>query len=414
MRRLTDRQLRQAKPRAAVYELADGNGLALRVTPSGVKSWALRYRTAGGDRRRIKIGRYPDVALATARRRAAELRDGVAAGADPQGERVAARSAMRLVDLVGAQGDEGWYLSQHVRTAGRIAKAKTDKGIANDRSAFGKYLRGRRSLLRKRVAEVTVADLNRIKQQAPPSTWRKLRNALVVCFRHAEELGEIPAGVNPALRTKANADVRRERFLSPAERRRLSSALDEAEKIGPRKAGGYGMGIVRALRLLELTGCRRGDVLSVRWEHVDTRGAVLRLATSKTGPREVPLTPQALAFLEAERRAGGVTRVRGLVCATREGQPIHPNNVTRAWSRIRQKAKLDGADGKPAVRLHDLRHSWASDAVSAGVPLYIVGKVLGHSQPSTTARYSHLHDEALRDGLQRAGEAIDRARGGRR
>ena len=97
---------------------------------------------------------------------------------------------------------------------------------------------------------------------------------------------------------------------------------------------------------------------------------------------------------------GGATRATGFVCATR--RPMHPTqrNVERAWRAIREIAKLDGEDGKPASRLHDLRHSWASDAVSAGVPLYVVGAVLGHA---------HLHDAAIRDGLEKAGAAIEHA-----
>jgi len=107
-----------------------------------------------------------------------------------------------------------------------------------------------------------------------------------------------------------------------------------------------------------------------------------------------------------------VGTLRGLVCPDRNGRRLAANNVERAWRALRVAAGLDGADGKPALRLHDLRHSWASDAVSAGVPLYVVGAVLGHRQPSTTARYAHLHDAAIRDGLAKAGAAIERASNG--
>lgn len=409
---LTDADCRAAKPQAKRYELdADGAGLRLRVTPNGVRVWTLRYRNAAGEQRRAKLGVYPDIKLGEARKRAATARDRIRNGEDPNADKEAAREALRMVDLFGRDDEQpGWYLKTYVTTAGKLGTAKTDKGIANDRSYISKHLRLRAALMRKRVDEVTLGELNRIKAATTPSTWRKVRNILIVGFRHAEEIGAIAPGSNPALRTNAAMDAKRERYLTPDERARLDAALGRAEEIGPAmkgvargEAGGLSSHLVRVVRLLALTGMRRGEVLALRWEHIDWRHHQLRLPTSKTGARDVPLSPQAIAYLRAEQQRDGATRVVGLVCCTSEGHPIHPENVSRAWHSIRTAAGLG------ALRLHDLRHSFASDAVSAGVPLYVVGKALGHSQPNTTARYSHLHDAAIREGLAKAGAAIQSA-----
>lgn len=401
--------------RAELWDTASP-GLHLVITPAGAQTFYLKYR-ANGTQRKVKLGAYGTaLTIDQARREAAKKRGDVAKGADPQAERKANRDAMRMVDLFGdGEGEDpkerkytGWYLGTYVWTAGKLGTAKTEKGIANDRSYVKKHLRSRKRLMGKRVDAVTIADLNKIKAETTPSTWRKLRNILLVAFRHAEESGAIAPGSNPVLKTKASTDAKRERFLTPDERKRLDAAMTDLEKLGPeglRKnddgtwTGGLSKHLVRALRLLVLTGMRRSEVLKLQWQAIDWRASVLRIV-GKTGPRVVPLTPQALAYLKAEKGKGA--RI-GLVCCTGDGGEIHPENVSRAWQSVRKAAKLE------KVRLHDLRHSWASDAVSAGVPLYVVGKALGHTQPNTTARYSHLHDEAVREGLAKAGAAIEAA-----
>ena len=391
-------------------------GLHLLITPGGAATYYVKYRAAGVQRK-VKLGTTAALSADEARSEAKKVVGAVAKGADPQAAKQADRQALRMVDLFGDDTHDGWYLATYVKTAGKLGTAKTDKGIANDRYAIAKHLRSRRALMSKRVADVTVADLNRIKADLPASAWRKLRNILVVGFRHAEESGSLPAGSNPAARTRAATDAKRERYLTPEERQALEAALQTAAQIGPEAKGvargtrgGLSPHLVRAIRLLALTGMRRGDVLALRWEWIDWQRGLIKLPTSKTGARDVPLTPQALAYLK--RQKGTVARV-GLVCCTTEGKPIHPENVERAWQSVRELAKLDGRDGKPAARLHDLRHSWASDAVSAGVPLYVVGAVLGHRVPTTTARYAHLHDHAVRAGVKAAGAAIERATSGR-
>lgn len=413
VQRLTHAQCLAAKPRDRVYELVDGGGLSLCIEPSGTRTWRLRYRVAG-RRKRVCLGNFPDVKLTGARAEAARLRGNIAHGGDPAAERMAERAAMRMADLFGAQDDEGWYLTTYVRGAGRLSTGKTEAGIASDRYRIGKHLRGRPALMAKPIAEVTPADLDRIKREVSPGTWRQLRAILRVAFAHAVSIGVI--ATNPVERVKAVAARKAQRFLAHGERRRLDAALAEAEQIGPAAEGGLSASLVRLFRLLALTGMRLGEGLSLRWEWIVWQHSVINLPTSKTGAKPVPLTEQALAFLQREHDAAAagleVGTLRGLVCPDRNGRRLAANNVERAWRALRGAAGLDGVDGKAALRLHDLRHSWASDAVSAGVPLYVVGAVLGHRQPSTTARYAHLHDAAIREGLAKAGAAIERASNG--
>lgn len=401
---LTDADVKRAKPEDREYALRDDAcpGLQLRVKPSGVKSWTLRYRAPTGQRR-VTLGRYPVIGLSKARSEARRLIGEVATGGDPSAEKAEKRSALTVADIFGRKDEEGWYLQVHVRTAGRLGTAKTEHSIRTDRCYINKHIRSRRRLLSKPVATVTTADLERIKADLSPGAWRKVRNILRVGFRHAESLGAIPAGANPARRVTATPGRKVERYLSPAERRQLEDAIAKAESLGQRVTGGMRADIARALRILALTGMRLGEVLALRWEHIDWRHGQLRLPTSKTGAKSVPLTPQALDFLRTER--GDLSRV-GYVCATVDGRRITPSNVQRAWRSLRKAAKL------PDVRLHDLRHSWASDAVSAGVPLHVVGAVLGHRSPATTARYAHVHDEALKRALEVTGNAIATATGG--
>lgn len=420
---MTDRAVRAAKPGDREVDLADGKvrGLKLRIKTSGAKSWTLRYRTPSGQRR-VTLGQYPEVKLAEARRKALRILNAVADGRDPSEEKAADREALRMVDLLGVTdpGDDkmdsepGWYLGTYVHTAGRLGKGKTPKSIRVDRGTICANLRSRPRFMRKRVDEVTVADLNRIKAGLGPGAWRNVRDVLRVCFNHAEEIGAIPPGSNPAKRVKASTSRKRERFLTPEERAELEEVLTRVAEMGPtpkdhprNTPAGVSPHIVRAIRILLLTGMRRSEVVGLQWQWIDWRARAIRLPASKTGQRIVPLTPQAVRFLEAEKGKGARM---GLVCATANGTPIQPDNINRAWRRIRTEAGLAGeGDGKEAVRLHDLRHSWASDAISAGVSLYVVGAALGHSQAQTTARYAHLHDTAVRDGLALAGEAIERA-----
>ena len=185
--------------------------------------------------------------------------------------------------------------------------------------------------------------------------------------------------------------------MSGLELKRLGEVLNkiERERTEPPPA-------IAALRLLLFTGCRRNEILEVKWQHVDFERQCLRLPESKTDAKTVPLNTAALQVLkQIERQDGNPFVIVGKKAGTRF---VGLNHV---WQRVRRQAGLDD------VRLHDLRHSFASVGAGAGLSLPLIGKMLGHKQPSTTQRYAHISDDPLREATERVGEAISAAMHGK-
>ena len=190
----------------------------------------------------------------------------------------------------------------------------------------------------------------------------------------------------------------RERFLSEEEFRRLGRVLGEVEAGGKVSAGA-----VAAIRLLMLTGCRRGEIAMLRWEDVDLEGGELRLRDAKTGPRQVALSPAAVRVLSAiPRHADNPWVIPGRKPGT------WLSNLNVSWLVVRGRADLDD------VRLHDLRHSFASRALALGESLSMIGKLLGHRKVQTTARYAHLAQDSVKTSAARVAESLraDMAQGG--
>ena len=209
-------------------------------------------------------------------------------------------------------------------------------------------------------------------------------------FNWAEKHGLRPDGSNPCRHVEKYREGRRERFLSQVELGRLGDALREAEQ--DKSCSPW---VVAAVRLLTLTGARLNEILTLRWEHVSEEHESLFLPDSKTGRKAIHLSPPALALLQAIPRLEGNPYV---ICGERPGR--HLVNIEKPWRRIRAAAKLDD------VRLHDLRHSFASVAASGGQSLIVIGKMLGHSQPATTARYAHLADDPVKAASDAVGRHI--------
>jgi integrase len=183
-----------------------------------------------------------------------------------------------------------------------------------------------------------------------------------------------------------------ERFLSEDELGRLGRALAQADRDGtPSPAS------VAAIRLLVLTGMRLGEVLTLRWENVDLKRSLIQLHDSKTGPKLIPLNAPAVEVLRGLDRRGSPWVIPG----SRPG--AHLVNLSKPWARIRAAARLE------AMRLHDLRHSFASIGVGTGLGLPIIGKLLGHTQAATTQRYAHLADDPLRQASEAIGRRLSEA-----
>lgn len=210
-------------------------------------------------------------------------------------------------------------------------------------------------------------------------------------FRYAQDSRIAPVEKNPCKGVRPYKLRKRERFLTESEFRRLGRVMEQALEDGDASPEA-----IAALRLLMLTGCRTNEILTLRWTDVDLAGRQLRLQDSKTGPRVVPLSPSAVNVLaDLARTNCGEWVIPGYRADT------HLSEVGTTWRRLRERA------GLPDVRVHDLRHSFASSALAFGESLPMIAKLLGHSRLETTIRYAHL----ARSDVQEAAERVARSLG---
>ena len=196
---------------------------------------------------------------------------------------------------------------------------------------------------------------------------------------------------DPCQSIPMNPKRKRERFLTDAEFTRLGQVLDEVSD----KASQVSDGAITTIRLLMLTGCRKTEIMTLRWQHVDLDRAEMRIVNGKTGDRTVHLSPAAVDVLAAlPREPGNPWVVPGAKPGT------HMADIDGAWQSIRAKAGLHD------VRIHDIRHSFASRALALGEGLPIIGRLLGHRRVETTARYAHLARDSVRESAERIAVSI--------
>jgi integrase len=374
-------------------------GFGVRVKPSGHRSYLIQYRE-GRRTRRVTLGACSLFKLEQARERARRMLVAAKDGKGPAAERDAAKAALTVRELTER------YLTEYA------ADRKKPRSVAEDRRNIENHvlpLLG--TLLAKDVSRADMERLmSKIKAGATardekigPRARRIVRGGPIAANRCyallskmmnlAERWGIRPDGSNPCRHVERNRERRRERFLSVDELGRLGKTLAEAERTATEAASA-----VAAIRLLIFTGARRSEILTARWEHFDEERACLRLPESKTGAKVIHLNPPALSVL------AGLPRDEGspwIVPARDGSRPVV--DLEKPWQRIRTKA------GLPNVRLHDLRHSFASVAAADGLSLPMIGALLGHSQPSTTARYAHLAADPLRRAADLIGSRITAA-----
>jgi integrase len=207
----------------------------------------------------------------------------------------------------------------------------------------------------------------------------------------AEEWGLRCDGSNPCRHVKKYREEKRERYLTDAELQSLGAVLVNAQADAADRPFA-----IAAVWLLILTGARLSEILTLKWSHVDVDNGVLRLPDSKTGPKLIYLNSAAIALLRTIPRLEGNPYV---IVGKRPGARLV--NLQKVWRRLRAQAGLDD------VRIHDLRHSFASVAVGSGMSLPMIGKLLGHTQPTTTARYAHLGADPMRAASNLVGTKID-------
>ena len=281
-------------------------------------------------------------------------------------------------------------MAEHVRPK---LKASTAEGYQRVARLYALPSFGRQS-----IGQVKRADIARLhhEMRAKPYQANSTLAMLSKFFGWAEMHGLRPDGSNPCRHVEKYREKRRERFLSQAELGRLGDALRIAER--DKSSSPW---VIAAVRLLTFTGMRRNEILTLRWEHVSEERESFCLPDSKTGQKVVHLNAPALAVLQSIPRLALNPYV---ICGEKPGH--HLVNLEKPWRRIRKAAQLDD------VRLHDLRHSFASVAASGGQSLIVIGKMLGHSQPATTARYAHLADDPVKAASNAVGRHIAAAMGG--
>lgn len=364
MQKLTKRVVEAAACTATDYQIPDSElpGFGLRVRASGRKSFYLQYR-AGSKTRKFTIGYAAAMSVEEARLKATQLLASVRAGSDPVGDKLAANMAPTVNDLADR------YLKEHCETH---VKPKT---LVNYRHLLKSYILPDIGHLK--VTEVSrshIANLHYVHSKHKTQANRILE-IVSKMFNLAEQWGWRTDGTNPRRHIKKFKETKRERYLSFDEMRRLGEALNMAEDA--KLLSSYAVAL---FRLLLLTGARLSEIQFCKWEWIDFDNGVIRLPDSKTGAKLIPVGRISIEILMGIKRKPGNPYV---ICSEiKEAAPI--NNVQSMWQQIRGWANLKD------VRIHDLRHTFASSAVNMKVTLPTIGMILGHSQPQTTARYAHL------------------------
>lgn len=375
MPKITKRLVEAAEPRDKDYIICDDDlaGFAVRILPSGRRSYIAQYRI-GNRYRRMSLGAHGVLTPEKARRMAFKVLAAVKDGEDPAGERSRARKACTVKELAKRFDEE------HIAV-------RLKPGTARE------YRRNLRRFIlpalgRLKVAEVTRADIAKFHHDLRHIPYQANRNLEVISkmFVLSEMWGMRPDGSNPRLHIKKYPEEKRERYLSQEELTSLGSVLSEAEQIGVED-----IYAISAIRLLIFTGCRLNEIMTLKWAEVDLDNSCLRLSDSKTGARVVHLGSPALDLLANLKRQPNNPWV---ICGKIPG--TYRKEIQKFWQRIRNRAGIDD------VRIHDLRHSFASNAVAQGMSLSMIGKLLGHSQVQTTARYAHL----AADPVKAAADAI--------
>ena len=373
-RKITKRLVDSLAPGGQVWD-SELKGFGVRRQAKRAH-YFVSYR-ANGRRRFVTLGAHGPLTPDEARREAIKILGLVAHGRDPAAEREAETRAGTVEELSRRFIED--YARQH-----------------NKASSIGEYER----LIRlhilpafgpMRVGDVTQADVARwhASFRSNPVAGNRALALLKHIFNLAEKWG-LRSRANPARLIEMNPEKPRERVLSAAELARLGTTLDEGERNSSEHPS-----VINCIRLLVFTGARLSEILKLRWNQVDFERGVLRLPDSKTGAKTVPLGAPALDLLARLPRL----EKEPYVCVG-QSPGHHFVGIQRPWRRIRVAA------GLPDLRIHDLRHAFASIAAMSGDSLLLIGKVLGHKQASTTERYAHLQDDPVRAVADRTARKI--------
>ena len=365
--------------RETVFWDRDMAGFGVRVYPSGAKVYLVQVRV-GGKTKRVTIGRHGLVSAEDARLAAAELISRIKRGKESS-DSSAVTPTVNGTTLAEVSDR---YMREHVAVRCKPTTARAYR-VALENYLLPEF--GSRSL--DAIGQDQVAALH-YRLHKTPAMANQVVEILSRLFYAAESWGVAPESGNPCQFVKKYKKRSCERFLSEEEFRRLGDVLCEMQDEGTLSASA-----AAAFRLLMLTGCRRNEILTLQWSDVDLEAGELRLRDAKTGARWVALSPTARQVLATiPRRPSNPWVISGREATGRL------SNLNMPWIAVRKRAGLED------VRIHDLRHSFASRALALGESLPMIGKLLGHRQVQTTARYAHLAQESVKASSARVSESI--------
>ena len=360
-------------------------GFAVKCSPQGIKTYLIKYRTDGGGRsalqRWLTLGRHGQLTPDQARKMAQQSLSAVARGEDPQGTRTKARNAETVTQV--------WerFKNDHLPTR----KPKTRNEYEAQWETVLKPALGN-----SKVYQVTRNDVDKLHTSLRATPYRANRAiALLSRLMTLTEIWQLrPAGSNPCRHIERYKETPRSRYLSTEELNRLGEAMQNmlaTEELAPAAAN--------AIRLLLLTGARLTEILTAEWAWVDYERCLIALDDSKTGAKPVFLSDAAMAVLKRQSVLTGT----GKFIFPGPGKSGCMINLRKSWIKVCEQA------GLKSVRLHDLRHTAASIAVSQGASLPIIGRLLGHTQTQTTQRYAHVDSDPALLAANAIGAVIENA-----
>ena len=384
---LTDAIIRRLPIPAKGYKITFDDevpGFGIRITASGVRSFVYNYRVkTTGREKRPTVGRFPSWSTTTARQEARRLEQLVDRGFDPQGDVVAERAAATVGDLADR------FVAEHLpRKRPGTARHYT--------TLLDKYVRP--AWKSRKVSDITFDDVDalhrRVSRDSGPYAANRLHSVVSKMFTFAARWGMRPDNTNPAKGVERNLESRRRRYLTGDELARLVKALANC----PSRQ------VADIVRVALFSGCRIGEALSMRWADIDLVAGTWDKpaeATKQKAAHSQPLAAplrQLLAEIRTAQTAG-----QQFVFPSTKNTGSHCTDINHAWRRLRRDAGIED------VRLHDLRHSFASQLASGGASLWLIAELLGHSSPTMAARYSHLYDSVARSAVEKVGVAIANA-----
>lgn len=412
---LTKRTVDAATPRDKRYHVWDGElaGFGLRVEPSGIKSFIAKYRAEGGGRRaperRVTIGRYGTVTPEQARKAAKRILGGAATGVDPAQHIQSKRKEMRISELVDLYEKEGCFIQRGKRQGIPMKPLTKQYTLARLRHHVVPLLGSRR------VTEVNAGDIERffrdveagktarddkigprrrIVVRGGEGAARKVFRDLSAVFSFAKR-SEIVSRNPCETAAVRKTDNQNERFLTLDEVKRFGDALRELEQDGTNRKA------LDIMRLWMLTGCRREEIASLKWQEVDFEQGCLRFGDTKTGKGVRPIGAAAIAVLKTIERSDEAE----FVFPAEEGDSYFRGYKT-PWKKVVEKADL------PGVTPHTLRHTMGSTAISSGEAMAFTGAILGHANPRSTAIYAHVQHSPARRAADRVADRIAAALAG--